>query len=110
PILERALGTAIAQLKTDDTLGAQQIASWCVDRLVEIAVATEQYQAAFQQLTEAAKVDFPAARVCELQHAAAAIATDNLGEHDKAIELCERVLSTEPDRLETISLLARLYE
>src|SRR5690606_36004819 len=45
-----------------------------------------------------------------LEHRAAVIATEHLGQHSTAISLCEHVLEQAPDRVETVNLLAQLYE
>lgn len=110
PILEKSLATAEEQLAREVTKPIRIVAAWTVDQLVEIALAKEDYQAAFDQLIHAAKIPFQDEHLWTLEHRAAEIATVHLEQHATAISLCEHVLEEAPDRIETVNLLAQLYE
>jgi tetratricopeptide (TPR) repeat protein len=110
PILANTLATAELLLREEETAEGRAIASWCVDRLVEIALSRGDHHEAFAQLTHASQIPFEAPHLWNLKHRAAVIATSNLEQPATAIALCEDVLSEQPDRTETVNLLAQLYE
>lgn len=110
PILEKSLATAENQLRVEVSFPIRAVAAWTVDRLVEIALASQDHQTAFTQLTHGAKIPFEDEHLWSLEHRAAVIATEHLGQHSTAISLCEHVLEQAPDRVETVNLLAQLYE
>lgn len=110
PILEQTLAVAEKALAQANEDRPREIARFCIDRLVELALGRTDYPEAFRLLTHGAEVPFETEHIWELKHRAASVATQHLGQHATAIALCEDVLAEQPDRAETIALLAALYE
>ncbi len=110
PILQKSLDTAERSLRDDEDAAVRKVAAWSLDRLVDIALAADDHGEAFAQLTHGTQVPFQKSHVLDLKHRAAVIATTALEQHATAITLCEEVLDEEPERIETVDLLAQLYE
>ncbi len=110
PILLRSLATAEESLRSDEDPAVRTVAAWSLDRLVDIALAENDHAEAFAQLTHGTQIPFQTSHVLDLKHRAALIATSDLDQHSTAITLCEEVLEEDAKRIDTVDLLARLYE
>ncbi len=113
PILERSLSlaeTALASRDASRPANTADIAVWCLEQLVAIAGARSEHSTALALLLRGTKLPLRQALLEEFQHRAATVAAEQLGQVDRAIELCTKLLQDNPLRFETIDLLAKLYE
>lgn len=114
PILARCLTLAETALTSKTADGrprnCAEVAVWCLEQLVTIATARSEHTAALDLLLRGARLPIEQTRIEEFQHRAAEIAARQLGQVERAIELCRSLLEDNPLRFETINLLASLFE
>lgn len=84
--------------------------TWAIDRLVEHEVAQGRPAAAVDLLIDSARLPFDADTGRGMRLRAAAIAANELGDNQVAIQMYQAVLQQKHDDLETIDKLAALYE
>lgn len=109
-IAERLLELAVASwLATGDTEGEPaRTADWALRELCHRLLEAGHYEAVVERLLEAAKLPFPVGRQRELRREAACLASDRLGEAERAIELFQALLDENPSDEVAASSVTRL--
>lgn len=85
------------------------VASWALERLVEIALAGNEPARALELLVAGAELPFQGDAAITLRFRAAEIAARDPDDR-KAVALCQEVLELDPDHAGAIALLSSLYE
>lgn len=118
PILERTRSVAgerlerLAKESPGETLGSapDRVAWWSIAELERLTEARGDHQGALSVLMEGAQLPFDEDRKIELWFRAAAVAVRELGDPDRAIDICRRVRSVAPEHEDAIGLLGSIYE
>ncbi len=91
-------------------LSPDSFAAWALERLVQLHLAAEAFEAAVDVLVSGAALPFSDETSLSLRHRAAAIAAQNLSSPTRAIELYRGILASVPGDTNAITELAAIYE
>lgn len=86
-----------------------EVASWALERLVEIALGAQEPARALELLVAGAELPFEGQEAIALRFRAAEIAARDPDDR-AAVQLCQEILTTDPNHAGAISLLSSLYE
>jgi tetratricopeptide (TPR) repeat protein len=109
-ILERTLLAASRGMDKSGTRAQATIAAWCIEKLVELSLATGDPMRAIAVLERGIALPFDRSRRVALRFQAAQVAARDLADSDSAIEFGRLVLKDEPLHQGALDLLSRLYE